>query len=116
MKSVKLFSLAITMFFSIIIFGQEKRDSILPIKRDNVRFCTPNNKNLSLIVIDGYFANLKLVEIINPNDIKSVEVLKRDEAKAKYGDKGKNGVLIITSKLSRRKLKKLLKRTEIKNT
>ncbi|SHI66630.1 TonB-dependent receptor plug domain-containing protein [Flavobacterium terrae] len=115
MKSVKLFSLAITMFFSIITFGQEKRDSILNVKRDNVRFCTPNNKNLALIVIDGHFANAKLVEMINPNDIKSVEVLKRDKAKAKYGEKAENGIIIITSKLSRRKLKKLLKQTEIKN-
>ncbi len=114
MKSVKLFSLAITMLFSIITFGQEERDSILPVKRDKVRFCNLN-KNLVLIVIDGHFANAKLLEMINPNDIKSVEVLKKDQAKAKYGEKVENGVIIITSKLSRQKLKKLLKQTGIKN-
>ena len=48
-------------------------------------------------------------------DIKSIEVLKRDEARAKYGEKAENGLIIINSKLNKRKLKRLIKHTEIKN-
>ena len=35
---------------------------------------------------------------INPNNIKSMSVLKGDVAKAKYGDKVKEGVIEITLK------------------
>jgi TonB-dependent SusC/RagA subfamily outer membrane receptor len=35
---------------------------------------------------------------LNPNDIMSITVLKDQSAVAKYGEKGRNGVLIITLK------------------
>jgi len=35
---------------------------------------------------------------IDPNQIKSVEVLKGDAAVKKYGEKAKNGVILITTK------------------
>ena len=35
---------------------------------------------------------------INPNDIESITVLKDKSATEVYGDKGKNGVIIITLK------------------
>lgn len=35
---------------------------------------------------------------INPNTIDKVEVLKDENATIKYGDKGKNGVVVITTK------------------
>ncbi|WP_157963245.1 Spy/CpxP family protein refolding chaperone [Algoriphagus litoralis] len=37
-------------------------------------------------------------EDINPNDIESIEVLKGESATVKFGEKGKNGVIIITLK------------------
>jgi TonB-linked SusC/RagA family outer membrane protein len=39
--------------------------------------------------------------IINPNDIESIEVLKDASAKAIYGSRGANGVVIITTKRGR---------------
>ncbi|OHX67870.1 SusC/RagA family TonB-linked outer membrane protein [Flammeovirga pacifica] len=52
-----------------------------------------------LLVVDGFpigsAGNLKQ---INPNDIKSIEVLKDASASAIYGSRGANGVIMITTK------------------
>ena len=42
------------------------------------------------------------ISIINPNDIESIEVLKDASAKAIYGSRGANGVVLITTKPSLR--------------
>jgi len=56
-----------------------------------------NNSN-PLIVKDGVVSPNTKMDDINPNEIESVNVLKGELATAKYGDKGKNGVLEITTK------------------
>lgn len=50
-----------------------------------------------LYVIDGeeFQGNL---DDINPDDIKSIDVLKGESGTKHYGEKGKNGVIVITSK------------------
>ena len=52
----------------------------------------------ALIVIDGVINENKGIESINPNDIASVNVLKNESATAKYGEKGKDGVIEVTTK------------------
>lgn len=50
------------------------------------------------------------MEFLNPNDIESVTVWKDAKAISLYGDKGKFGVIAITTKnLSKRKLRKMYK-------
>ncbi|MGY3054304.1 TonB-dependent SusC/RagA subfamily outer membrane receptor [Pedobacter sp. UYEF25] len=59
------------------------------------------NSNLGgnvLIVIDGVNTKLTDISEIDPTDIASIEVLKDAAAVALYGEKGKNGVIIITTK------------------
>lgn len=57
-----------------------------------------NSEDSPLIILDGVnMGNTKLGEI-NPDDIASMEVLKGGSATDKYGDKGKNGVVLIFSK------------------
>jgi len=51
-----------------------------------------------LIIIDGKVGKKESLKIINPNDIEQMNVLKGDNAIALYGEKGKNGVIEITSK------------------
>mgnify|MGYP005843910241 CR=1 FL=1 len=51
-----------------------------------------------LVLIDGYPGNLN---VISPNDIESVEVLKDASASAIYGTRGKNGVILISTKKAR---------------
>jgi TonB-dependent SusC/RagA subfamily outer membrane receptor len=38
------------------------------------------------------------MSMLNPKDIESISVLKDNSATALYGDKGKNGVVVITTK------------------
>ncbi len=53
--------------------------------------------NDPLIVVDGIPYGGELRDI-NPNDVKSIEILKDASAAAIYGSRGANGVILITSK------------------
>jgi TonB-dependent SusC/RagA subfamily outer membrane receptor len=56
-----------------------------------------DNGKKPLILIDGKVSTVDL-NTINPNTIEKVEVLKDQSATAVYGDKGKDGVVLITMK------------------
>jgi TonB family protein len=53
-----------------------------------------------LIVVDGkeLGRGINLLETMSPSDIEKIEVLKDATAKDKYGDKAKDGVILITTK------------------
>ncbi|HZL12278.1 MAG TPA: TonB family protein [Prolixibacteraceae bacterium] len=51
-----------------------------------------------LVVIDGVVAKTQNVNNIPPETIESITVLKDESASDLYGDKGKNGVVLITTK------------------
>ncbi|GEO03733.1 SusC/RagA family TonB-linked outer membrane protein [Adhaeribacter aerolatus] len=53
--------------------------------------------NDPLIVVDGIPYSGQISDI-NPNDIKSIEILKDASSAAIYGSRGANGVILITSK------------------
>ncbi|WP_372756769.1 M56 family metallopeptidase [Mariniflexile sp.] len=55
-------------------------------------------KDSPLIILDGKEINHGDMNMIDPNSIEKVEVLKDNNATKLYGDKGKNGVVLITSK------------------
>jgi TonB-dependent SusC/RagA subfamily outer membrane receptor len=54
-----------------------------------------NSEEKPLIIIDGKETDLSS---INPNDIASMDILKNEAATSLYGDKGKNGVIMIKMK------------------
>jgi hypothetical protein len=104
MKSVKLISLVLTMHIGFVSIAQEK-----PISKDTIQQQTPDKQliicvpsrssaNEPLYIIDGKITNSKQLSKINPNDIKEMKVLKGNEAKLAYGEKGVNGVIVITLK------------------
>ncbi|AUP79116.1 SusC/RagA family TonB-linked outer membrane protein [Flavivirga eckloniae] len=62
--------------------------------RDNLSI---NNGNSPLIVVDNVPFNGGLIDI-NPNNIKTVSVLKGLNASILYGSDGRNGVILITTK------------------
>lgn len=67
-----------------------------------------------LIVINDSILKYEVMEFLNPNDIESITVWKDEKAMSLYGEKGKFGVIKITTKnLSKRKLRKIYK--EFKN-
>lgn len=51
--------------------------------------------------IDGYDTGMSSLSMINPDDIASIEVLKDASATAIYGNRGSNGVILITTKKGR---------------
>ena len=57
-----------------------------------------DNPNTPLFIVDGKEVTAEEAKLIKPADIKSMEVFKDKDALAKYGEKGKNGVIIITMK------------------
>ena len=49
-------------------------------------------------IIDGIIESKKVMNTLDPQSIESINVLKGQSATALYGEKGKNGVIIITTK------------------
>jgi len=72
--------------------GTDPEQSIMIRGRNSI---TADNE--PLIILDGIPYGGNLTDI-NPNDIKSIEVLKDASAAAIYGSRGANGVILITSK------------------
>lgn len=54
--------------------------------------------NNPLIVVDGMVTGYKSLDLINPGDIQSINVLKDEQATERYGKKGENGVIEVTMK------------------
>jgi len=57
-----------------------------------------NGSSAPLYVLDGTPIEAGYFQTINPEDIESATVLKDASAKALYGSRGSNGVIVITSK------------------
>lgn len=95
-----------------MIPGKQKGESVgvkysLPIafmvedKNQNIKNTNPEiPKALEnvLIIFDGKEISKEEMQKIKPENIKSMQVLKGENAIEKYGDKGKDGVIIITKK------------------
>ncbi|WP_299549263.1 TonB-dependent receptor [Seonamhaeicola sp.] len=64
-----------------------------------IRGITTNGDNQPLILVDGNV--ISDLSVLNPNDIKSINVLK-DATAGIYGVRGANGVIIITTKTGRK--------------
>ena len=89
----KLFFIAVVLFSSCS-FGQIKYSI--------------TQKNEPLWVVDGLLINQYLIKDIDPKLIESVEILKNSEAVAIYGEKAKNGIIILKTKnASKKELKNL---------
>tara|TARA_R110002051_G_scaffold320565_1_gene406123 strand:- start:4057 stop:7140 length:3084 start_codon:yes stop_codon:yes gene_type:complete len=61
--------------------------------------------NQALIVVDGFPSSRGVLDRINPNDIDNISILKGANASALYGSEASNGVLVITTKRGKGKLK-----------
>ncbi|WP_117879403.1 SusC/RagA family TonB-linked outer membrane protein [Aureibaculum luteum] len=61
--------------------------------------------NEALIVVDGFPSSRGVLDRINPNDIDNVSVLKGANAAALYGSEAANGVVLVTTKRGKGKLK-----------
>lgn len=60
------------------------------------------SSNKPLFVIDGKISSEKKFKAFDPELIENVQILKDSSATALYGEKGKNGVILITTKRKRK--------------
>jgi len=61
-------------------------------------FLNADGDEKPLFIIDGKESSEKEMKKLDPEDIKSITVIKEEKADTKYGKKGKNGVIEITTK------------------
>ena len=66
--------------------------------RDTVSLSDKNDDYKPLFIVDGQEVTNTIMAALNPNRIESITVHKGDEVTRKYGEKGKNGVIMITLK------------------
>ncbi|WP_175621649.1 vWA domain-containing protein [Chryseobacterium schmidteae] len=71
-----------------------------------------NGNTQPLYVINGIPQNADEFRKLNPNSIKSMEVLKDASATAMYGSRGGNGVIVITTKRLSRKERKAFEKLQ----
>jgi uncharacterized protein YfaS (alpha-2-macroglobulin family) len=69
-----------------------------------------------LYIIDGKIATEADFKNVNPSDILDISIIKDEDARASYGEKGKNGVVIITTKKSLEALTQVKARKNLSET
>lgn len=78
---------------AVALYGENAKDGVVQIKlKEMVQPYQP------LYVIDGVISTKEDMDKFKPEQIESIDVLKGEKATAAYGDKGKNGVIIIRIK------------------
>ncbi len=81
-------------------YGNKGKEGVVVLRlkdKDTPNYIT-KIKGSALYIVDGKEITSKEMKDINLESIKSVDVLKGKSATKEYGDKGKNGVVIITLK------------------
>ncbi|KJF44455.1 carboxypeptidase-like regulatory domain-containing protein [Draconibacterium sediminis] len=79
----------------VIGYGAQKKTND-PLESIRVHGFANDPENAPMYIVDGKPA--AEIESIEPENIESISVLKDAQAKILYGEKGKNGVIIITTK------------------
>ncbi len=86
------------------VYGTEAKDGVVIITTKNNGHSSSTERRMGvsdgnpLILMNGVAITKEKMDKINPDDIESVNVLKGEQATRLYGEKGKNGVVIITPK------------------
>ncbi|MGO3183878.1 MAG: M56 family metallopeptidase [Aequorivita sp.] len=79
-------------------YGDKGKNGVMIISTKDMKNKMTNIPEDILVIIDGKTSTKKVMDALNPNDIQEVNILKPEMAKAKYGNKGKSGAIIITTK------------------
>ena len=67
-------------------------------KKEKIIVISDSENENPLIILNGKEISKKEMEALDPDSIKMIDVLKGDKATETHGDKGKDGVIIITTK------------------
>lgn len=96
---------------AIKLYGEEAKNGVILINtkqaknsagsatavKENVQVLDLNSGK-QLVILDGKEVSPEAIKLISPDKIESISVLKGKSSVEMYGDKGKYGVIIITSK------------------
>lgn len=104
LKQISSILLLLALFQSNFAQTTATPNLLLDLKKPTVVVVKGNTKDTSIVtkgqtplyIVDG--KEFKNVNEISPNDIEKIDVLKGASATALYGKKGKNGVVVITTK------------------
>ncbi|MGB5497886.1 MAG: hypothetical protein WBM77_03055 [Maribacter sp.] len=88
---------------NVFIMKESDDDSDMDIdiiseKEDGFFFINTEGDEKPMFIIDGKESKEKEMKKLNSSEIETINVYKGDKAKEKYGEKGKNGVVEITTK------------------
>lgn len=75
----------------------------------NIRGISTMGNNDPLVVVDGLVSSANALQLLNPNDIENVSVLKDAGSAAIYGSRSANGVILVTTKKGSKSLKPTVK-------
>ncbi|NMH29312.1 TonB-dependent receptor plug domain-containing protein [Flavobacterium silvaticum] len=101
MEKVKILFFTILFFTSFVIYAQQNNGSTIYFKNQIPKqeakpFQATTKK--PLFILDGKESTQIAISELKPENIESINVLKDSSAVTLYGDKGKDGVILITSK------------------
>lgn len=103
LKSKYTYLFLITLFFNIVFSQNEELNGW----KINPKITT-TIQNKALTIVNGVFVNDEILRVIDPKNIEKLNVLKYKQAIEKYGEKGKNGAIEVTTKnISNKELKKI---------
>jgi TonB family protein len=90
----------VTYTFPVIFQLRGKKDDGAPTAANipGTSIQIRGQKDSVLVILDGKELPFGKLSEINPDTIKSISVLKDEAAVEQYGEKGRNGVILITSK------------------
>ncbi|MGC4231984.1 MAG: TonB-dependent receptor plug domain-containing protein [Niabella sp.] len=87
------------------LYGEKGRNGVVIVTtKGSASFMSTSGSRQPLYVLDGLPIEHSRLKSINPDRIESVSVLKDASAKALYGPKAENGVVLITTKTGRSKM------------
>jgi TonB-dependent SusC/RagA subfamily outer membrane receptor len=75
---------------AVALYGENAKEGVVQIKL--------KNEAQPLYVIDGEISTKEAMDNLKPEQIEAIDVLKGEKATAAYGEKGKNGVIMIRVK------------------
>lgn len=97
-------------------YFQTKKIVFIPGKKITSGLISMNINTSTLYIIDGEISSESNFKKINPDELLDIEFLNADKAKTLYGNKGENGVIIITTKKSLEALTQVKTRKNLSET
>ncbi|MBJ2176201.1 hypothetical protein JBL43_18260 [Aureibaculum sp. A20] len=93
-------SISIIKDSGTLAYGNKGKNGVIIVTTKKISYKSSTDEliNKALYIINGKETTKEAIELILPDDIESMNVLKNESAITKYGEKGKNGVVEINTK------------------